>query len=134
MIEVLAADGADQPLHIRILSVESGRESQRLWLVYHGGRRDLRVQYQDEGSAVPSDHRGGLNHLQTCAPARPEARQQNPQQAVGALEMQTAGRVGLQNCQLVTECKNLGLKGGAGAKTGDNEGKQSNQSWFISRV
>lgn len=83
---------------------------------------------------MPSDYRGGLNNLETYALARPKARQQNPQQAVGALEMQTAGRVALQNGQLATEGKNLGLKGGAGPKTGDNEGKQSNQGWFIGRV
>ena len=39
------------------------------------------------------------------------------------------GRVGLQNRQLVKEGNNPGLKGGTAAKTGDNEGKKSNQSW-----
>jgi hypothetical protein len=41
-----------------------------------GGRRDFPV--QGESSPVPSDDRGGLHHLQTSAPTRPESRQQNP--------------------------------------------------------
>jgi hypothetical protein len=33
---------------------------------------------QGGSSPVPSDDRGGLHHLQTSAPTRPESRQQNP--------------------------------------------------------
>ena len=78
---------------------------------------------------MPSDHCGRLNDPQTSAPARPGARQEDPQQPVGTLEAQTPWRASLQNGQLVTESENLGLQAGAGPKTGAEQGKKSDETW-----
>ena len=43
-----------------------------------GGRLTSPVQYKAKALRCRSDDRGGLHHLQTLAPTRPESRQQNP--------------------------------------------------------
>jgi hypothetical protein len=75
-----------------------------------GRRRDLRVQYHANASAVPSDHRIGANDVQTTAPTRPPSREQDPQQPVGAPEAQTRWRVLLENGELVTKREDLRLQ------------------------
>jgi len=80
-----------------------------------------------ESSSVPTEDRFGLNHLQASAPTRPESRQQNPQEPVGALEAQATRRVLLENCQLVTKGEDLRLQGDMGPKTGGYQSKKGDE-------
>jgi hypothetical protein len=50
-----------------------------------------------DSSAVPTEDRVGLNHLQASPPTGPEAVQQNPQEPVAAVEAQATRRVLLEN-------------------------------------
>src|SRR5713226_8265532 len=58
-----------------------------------------------ESSAVPTEDRGGLNHLQTSPPTGPESVQHNPQEPVAAVEAQATWRVLLENRKLVTRAR-----------------------------
>jgi hypothetical protein len=71
-----------------------------------------------EGSAVPTEDRVGLNHLQTSPPTGPVSRQHNPQESVAAVEAQATRGVLLENRQLVTQREDLRLQGRTGSKTG----------------
>src|SRR5260370_21613115 len=71
-----------------------------------------------ESSAVPTEDRVGLNHLQTSPPTGPESVQHNPQEPVGALEAQATRRVLLENRKLRTKREDLRLQGSTGSKTG----------------
>jgi len=71
-----------------------------------------------ESSAVPTEDRGGLNHLQTSPPTGPDSVQHNPQEPVATVEVQATRRVPLQNRQLVTKRENLHLQGSTGSETG----------------
>ena len=82
-----------------------------------GRRRDLLVQCQTS-SAVPTDHRVWLNHLQTPPPTGPESVQHNPQEPVAPVEAQATRRVLLENRKLVTKREDLRLQGSTGSKTG----------------
>ena len=64
-----------------------------------------------ESSAVPTEDRVGLNHLQTSPPTGPESRQHNPQESVAAVEAQATRGVLLENRQLVTKREDLRLQG-----------------------
>ena len=81
-----------------------------------------------ERSALPSDDRSGLHDLQTRAPTGPESRQQNPQNAVGALQAQVTRGVGLENGKLVTKSENFGLQGGADSKTRGNQSQKCDEN------
>jgi hypothetical protein len=70
-----------------------------------------------ESSAVPTEHIGRLNHLQTSPPTGPESVQHNPQQPVAAVEAHATRRVLLQNRELVTQREDLRLQGSTGPKT-----------------
>jgi hypothetical protein len=71
-----------------------------------------------ESSAVPTDDRVGLNHLETSPPTGPESVQHNPQKPVAAVEAQAMRRVLLENGQLVAKGEDLRLQGSTGSKTG----------------
>jgi hypothetical protein len=77
---------------------------------------------------VPSDDRGGLDHLQTSPPTRPESRQQNPEHAVGALKAQAPRRIRLENSQLVSKSENLRLQCGAAPKTRGDHGTKADEN------
>jgi hypothetical protein len=62
-----------------------------------------------ESSAVPTEDRVGLNHLQTSPPTGPASVQQNPQQPVAAMEAQTTRRVLLENRKMVAKREDLRL-------------------------
>src|SRR5437763_16401032 len=49
-----------------------------------------------ESSAVPTEDRVGLNHLQTSPPTGPESRQHNSQESVAAVEAQATQGVLLE--------------------------------------
>ena len=76
---------------------------------------------------MPTEDRVGLNHLQTSPPTGPESVQQNPQQPVAAVEAQATWRLSLQNRELLTERKDLCLRGSAGSKTGGCQNKKSDE-------
>ncbi|PYS62287.1 MAG: hypothetical protein DMF76_09170 [Acidobacteria bacterium] len=67
-----------------------------------------------ESSAVPTEDRVGLNHLQTSPPTGPESRPHNPQESVAAVEVQATRGVLLENRQLVTKREDLRLQGRTG--------------------
>ena len=71
-----------------------------------------------ESLAMPTEDRGGLNHLQTSAPTGPESVQHNPQEPVEAVEAHATRRVLLENRKLVTKREALRLQGSTGPKTG----------------
>jgi hypothetical protein len=71
-----------------------------------------------ESSAVPTEDRVGLNHLQTLPPTGPESAQDNPQGPVATVEAQATRRVHLKDGKLVTKREDLGLKGSTCSKTG----------------
>jgi len=71
-----------------------------------------------ESSAVPTEERVGLNHLQTSPPTGPESVQHNPQEPVAAVETQATRRVLLEDRKLVTKRDDLRLQGSTGSKTG----------------
>jgi hypothetical protein len=62
-----------------------------------------------ESSAVPTNDRAGLNHLQTSPPTGPESVQHNPQEPVATVEAQAMRRVLLENRKLVAKRENLHL-------------------------
>jgi hypothetical protein len=62
-----------------------------------------------ESSAVPTDDRVGLNHLETSPPTGPESIQHNPKEPVAAMEAQATRRVLLENRELVTKREYLRL-------------------------
>ena len=86
-----------------------------------------------ESPAVPTEDRVGLNHLQRSPPTGPESVQQNPHEAVAAVEAQATRRVLLQNRELVTEREDLRLQGNADSKTGGfqrkKERRKASSSW-----
>src|SRR5881227_2655220 len=71
-----------------------------------------------ESSAVPTEDRVGLNHLETSPPTGPESVQHNPQESVAAVEAQATLRVLLEDRKLVTKREDLRLQGSTGSKTG----------------
>jgi uncharacterized protein (AIM24 family) len=71
-----------------------------------------------ESSAVPTEDRVGLNHLETSPPTGPELAQQNPQKPVAAVEAQTTRRVLLENRKLVAKREDFRLQGSTGSKSG----------------
>src|ERR1700739_1704824 len=80
-----------------------------------------------ESSAVPTEDRVGLNHLQTSPPTGPESRQHNPQESVAAVEAQATRGVLLENRQLVTKREDLRLQGRTGSKTGGYQSEKSDE-------
>jgi len=60
-----------------------------------------------ESSAVPTQDRVGLNHLQTSPPIGPESVQHNPQEPVAAVDAPATRRVLLQNRKLMTQREDL---------------------------
>jgi len=80
-----------------------------------------------ESSAVPTEDRVGLNHLQTAPPTGPESRQHNPQESVAAVEAQATRGVLLENRQLVTKREDLRLKGRTGSKTGGYQSEKGDE-------
>src|SRR5271166_2924092 len=80
-----------------------------------------------ESSAVPTEDRGGLNHLQTPPPSGPESVQHNPQQPVAAVDAQATRRVLLQNRQLVTKREDLRLQGSTDPKTGGQQSEKGDE-------
>jgi hypothetical protein len=71
----------------------------------------------NESSAVSTEDRVGLNHLQTLPPTGPESVQHNPQEPVAPAEAQAARRVLLENRELVAKREDLRLQGSTGSKT-----------------
>ena len=71
-----------------------------------------------ESSAVPTEDRVGLNHLETPPPTGPESVQHHPQEPVATVEAQATRRVPLANSKLVAKREDLGLQGSTGSKTG----------------
>src|SRR6201998_3384730 len=80
-----------------------------------------------ESSAVPTEDRVGLNHLQTSPPTGPESRQHNPQESVAAVEAQATRGVLLENRQLVTKREDLRLQGRTGSKTGGYQSEKGDE-------
>src|SRR5271165_5576909 len=80
-----------------------------------------------ERSAVPTEDRGGLNHLQTSPPTGPESVQHNPQQPVAAVDAQARRRVLLENCKLMTKREDLRLQGSTSSKTGGYQSKKGDE-------
>ncbi len=80
-----------------------------------------------ESSAVPTEGRVGLNHLQTSPPTGPESVQHNPQEPVAAVEAQATRRVLLENCKLVTKREDLRIQGSTGLKTGGYQSEKCNE-------
>jgi len=80
-----------------------------------------------ESSAVPTEDRVGLNHLQTSPPTGPESRQHNPQESVAAVEAQATRGVLLENCKLVTKREDLRLQGRTGSKTGGYQSEKGDE-------
>jgi hypothetical protein len=80
-----------------------------------------------ESSAVPTEDRVGLNHLQTSPPTGPESRQHNPQESVAAVEAQATRGVLLENRKLVTKRENLRLQGRTGSKTGGYQSEKGDE-------
>src|SRR2546429_1753315 len=80
-----------------------------------------------ESSAVPTEDRVGLNHLQTSPPTGPESRQHNPQESVAAVEAQATRRVLLENRKLVTKREDLRLQGRTGSKTGGYQSEKGDE-------
>jgi hypothetical protein len=78
----------------------------------------------DESSAVPTEDRVGLNHLETSPPTGPVSVQHNPQEPVAAAETQATHRVFLENRNLEANREDLRLRGGAGSKTGGNQSEK----------
>jgi len=68
-------------------------------------------------SAVPTEDRVGLSHLETSPPTGPESVQHNPQESVAAVEAQATLRVLLEDRKL-TKREDLRLQGSTGSKTG----------------
>jgi hypothetical protein len=62
-----------------------------------------------ESSAVPTENRVGLDHLQASPPTGPESVQHHPQKPVATVEPQATRRVLLKNRKLVTKRKDLRL-------------------------
>src|SRR5437016_13304033 len=71
-----------------------------------------------ESSAVPTEDRVGLNHLQTSTPTGPESRQHNPQESVAVVEAQATQRIPLENRKVVAEREYRCVQGSTGCKTG----------------
>ena len=80
-----------------------------------------------ESSAVPTEDRVGLNHLQTSPPTGPESLQHNPQQPVAAVEAQATRRALLQNRKLVTQREDLRLQGSTSSKTRGDQSKKGDE-------
>src|SRR5271169_6244846 len=80
-----------------------------------------------ESSAVPTEDRGGLNHLQTSPPTGPESVQHNPQEPVAAVDAQATRRVLLENCKLMTQREDLRLQGRTSSKTGGDQSKKGDE-------
>src|SRR5207302_926361 len=80
-----------------------------------------------ESSAVPTEDRVGLNHLQTSPPTGPESRQHNPQESVAAVEAQATRGVLLENRKLVTKREDLRLQGRTGSKTGGYQSEKGDE-------
>src|SRR5664279_6100364 len=80
-----------------------------------------------ESSAVPTEDRGGLNHLQTSPPTGPESVQHNTQQPVAAVEAQATRRALLQNRKLVTQREDLRLQGSTSSKTRGDQSKKGDE-------
>src|SRR6266478_9738299 len=80
-----------------------------------------------ESSAVPTEDRGALNHLQTSPPTGPELVQHNPQEPVAAVEAQATWRVLLENRKLVTKGEDLRLQRCTGPKTGGYQSEKGDE-------
>src|SRR5207249_231046 len=80
-----------------------------------------------ESSAVPTEDRVGLDHLQTSPPTGPQSRQHNPQESVAAVEVQATRRILLENRKLVTKCEDLRLQGRTGSKTGGYQSEKGDE-------
>jgi len=80
-----------------------------------------------KSSAVPTEDRVGLNHLQTSPPTGPESRQHNPQESVAAVEAQATRRILLENRKLVTKREDLGLKGRTSSRTGGYQSEKGDE-------
>src|SRR5271169_822670 len=80
-----------------------------------------------ESSAVPTEDRGGLNHLQTSPPTGPESVQHNPQEPVAAVDAQATRRVLLENCKLMTQREDLRLQGSTSSKTGGYQSEKGDE-------
>jgi hypothetical protein len=62
--------------------------------------------------ALPGDDRAGLHEDEDVLPARPRSRKPYPEQAVSGLES-WAPPTALENGQLMSQCEDLQLQGGA---------------------
>src|SRR5271166_624393 len=80
-----------------------------------------------ESSAVPTQDRVGLNHLQTSPPTGPESVQHNPQEPVAAVDAQATRRVLLENRKLMTKREDLRLQGSSGSKTGGQQSEKGDE-------
>jgi hypothetical protein len=81
----------------------------------------------NESSAVPTEDRVGLNHLQTSPPTGPESAQHHPQEPVAPVEAQATRRVLLENRKLVAKREDLRLQGGTGSKTGGYQSEKGDE-------
>jgi hypothetical protein len=84
-----------------------------------------------ESSAVPTEDRVGLNHLQTSPPTGPESVQDNPQEPVATVEAQATRRVLLRNRKLVTKCEDLRLQGSMCSKSGGEQSEKGDERELI---
>ena len=73
---------------------------------------------------MPADDRAGCHDLHRPSPVRPQPRQQDPQQAVGAAELQPPRPLALENRELMSEGENLRLKLETGPNGGPEDGEQ----------
>ena len=76
---------------------------------------------------MPTEDRGGLNHLHTSPPTGPESVQHNPQEPVAAVEAQATWRVLLENRKLVTKGEDLRLQRCTGPKTGGYQSEKGDE-------
>ena len=79
---------------------------------------------------MPADNGVRLHDVHK-APAAPEARQKNPEQAVGLLEAETTRCAALEHGDLVAQSGDLCLLGGAGLKCRSKQSEQGNEDGLI---
>ena len=80
-----------------------------------------------ESSAVPTEDRVGLNHLETPPPTGPESVQHHPQEPVATVEAQATRRVPLANSKLVAKREDLRLQGSTGSKSGGYQSEKGDK-------
>ncbi len=77
-----------------------------------------------ESFSVPSDNRFRLHDEQRRAPIRPEAAEPNPEKSIRGVWTKRHALTPLQDCELVTESKNLDLQRCPSSEPRSEAGKQ----------